>query len=169
MLPRRGHHTDNKRKPQMEEVLNFNQFLSYKPHSNFKPTWIFFGDFVRVLQMILLTKISMLLLGLHSKDRTSIKHKANTSNPKINRGCPPLTANHTCVQISLGPSIQYMRLGVYRTGGFNAMCSMTVQTYDTRGKRKLFVKKTTPGPPVTKRTDVLPQDLVKFRSREIRV
>ena len=46
------------------------------------------------------------------------------SNPKVNRGCAPLTANRTsadCVQISLGPSIPYIPLGVYRTGRFNAM------------------------------------------------
>ena len=63
----------------------------------------------------------MLVLGLHIKDR---KDKANISNPKVNRGCPPLTANCTsadCVQISLGSSLQYIPLRVYRTGGFNAM------------------------------------------------
>ena len=66
----------------------------------------------------------MLVLGLNSKDRKSTKDKANISNPKVNRGCAPLTANRTsadCVQISLGPSIPYILLGVYRTGGFNAM------------------------------------------------
>ena len=86
-------------------------------------------DFLKnlcVLQMILLTriKISMLVLGLHSKDRMSTRDKANISNPKGNRGCPPLEANRTsadCVQISLGPSIQYIPLRVYHTGGFNAM------------------------------------------------
>ena len=52
------------------------------------------------------------------------RDKANISNPKVNRGCAPLTANRTsadCVQISLGPSIPYIPLGVYRTGRFNAM------------------------------------------------
>ena len=65
----------------------------------------------------------MLALGLHSKDRESTKDKANTNNPKVNRGCPPLTANRTsadCVQISLRPSIQRIPPWVYRTGGFNA-------------------------------------------------
>ena len=86
----------------------------------------FFEDFVCVLQMILLTKIkiSMLVLGLHSKDRTSTKDKANIRNPKVNRGWPPLTANCTsadCMQISLGPPIQYISLRVYRTRVFNAM------------------------------------------------
>ena len=75
----------------------------------------FFKDYVCVLQVILLTKkISMLVLGLHSKDRKSTRDKANISNPKVNRGCPPLTANRTsadCVQISLGPTIQ---LGIKR-------------------------------------------------------
>ena len=50
--------------------------------------------------------------------------KANISNPKVNRGCAPRTANRTsadCVQISLGPSIPYIPLEVYHTGRFNAM------------------------------------------------
>ena len=66
----------------------------------------------------------MLVLGLHSKDRTSTKDKANIRNPKVNRGCPLLTANCTsadCVQISFGPPIQYIALRVYHIGGFNAM------------------------------------------------
>ena len=63
----------------------------------------------------------MLVLGLGSKDRKSTKDKANIGNPKVNRGCPPLTANRTsadCDENSLGPSIQYIPLRVYRTGGF---------------------------------------------------
>ena len=46
------------------------------------------------------------------------------SNPKVNRGCAPLTANGIsadCVQISLGPSIPCIPLEVYHTGGYNAM------------------------------------------------
>ena len=35
----------------------------------------------------------MLILGLHNKDRESTKDKANINNPKVNRGCLPLTAN----------------------------------------------------------------------------
>ena len=69
-------------------------------------------------------RISMLVMGLHSKDRKSTEDKANISNLKVNRGCPPLTANCTsadCVQISLRPSIQYIPLRVYHTGGFNAL------------------------------------------------
>ena len=69
-------------------------------------------------------KILKYVLGLNSKDRKSTRDKANISNPKVNRGCAPLTANRTsadCVQISLGPSITYIPLGVYRTGRFNAM------------------------------------------------
>ena len=71
-------------------------------------------------------KILKWVLGLNSNDRKSTKDKANISNPKVNRGCAPLTANHTsadCVQISLGPSIPYIPLGVYHTGRFNAMPS----------------------------------------------
>ena len=63
-------------------------------------------------------------MGLNSKDRKSTRDKANISNPQVNRGCVPLTANRTStdyVQISLGPSIPYIPLGVYHTGRFNAM------------------------------------------------
>ena len=70
-------------------------------------------------------KIKILsVLGLNSKDMTSNRDKANISNPKVNRGCAPLTASRTsadCVQISLGPSIPYIPLGVYHTEGFNDM------------------------------------------------
>ena len=55
----------------------------------------------------------------NSKDRKSTRDKATISNPKVNRGCAPFTANRTsadCVQISLEPSIPYIPLGVYRTG-----------------------------------------------------
>ena len=54
--------------------------------------------FVYVLQMILLTKITKTfksVLGLNSKDRKSTRDKANISNPKVNKGCTPLTANRT--------------------------------------------------------------------------
>ena len=59
---------------------------------------------------------------LNSKDRKSTRDKANISNPKVNRGCAPLTANPTsadCVQISLGPLIPDIPLGVYHTGSLN--------------------------------------------------
>ena len=64
--------------------------------------------------------------GLDSKHRKSAKGKANIGNPKVNRGCPPFTANRTSADYdenSLGPSLQYILLGVYHTGGFNAMVS----------------------------------------------
>ena len=70
-------------------------------------------------------KILMSVLGLNSKDRKSTRDKANMSNPKVNRGCTQLTASRISadwVQISLGPSLPYIPLGVYHTGGFNAMC-----------------------------------------------
>ena len=88
----------------------------------------FFEDFLCVLQTIVLTKIKNLEVGngLNSKNMNSTRDKANISNPKVNRGCAPLTANRIsadCVEISLGPSIPYISLGVYHTGRFNAMQS----------------------------------------------
>ena len=66
----------------------------------------------------------MLVLGPQRKDSKSTRDKVNISNPKVNRGCPSLTANCTladCVRISLGPSIQSIPLRIYHTGGFNGM------------------------------------------------
>ena len=60
----------------------------------------------------------------NKKDMKSTGDKANISNPKVNRGCAPPTANRTsadCVQISLRPSIPYIPLGVYHTGRFIAL------------------------------------------------
>ena len=76
--------------------------------------------------MIVLRKIKkwMLVLGLNSKDRKSTKDKANIGNPKVNRGCPQLSANRTSADYdenSLGPPTQYIPLRFYHTGGFNAM------------------------------------------------
>ena len=71
----------------------------------------------------------MSVLGLNSKDKKSTRDKANISNPKVNRGCDPLTANRLsadCVQISLGHSIPYIPLGVYHTGGSNAMMNICI-------------------------------------------
>ena len=57
----------------------------------------------------------MLELESHSKDKKCSMDKANIGNPKVNRGCPPLTANSTSadgVENSLAPSVQYFPLGV---------------------------------------------------------
>ena len=62
--------------------------------------------------------------GSTAKTGSLLGIKQTKSNPKVNRGCAPLTANRTsadCVQISLGPSIPYIPLGVHHTGRFNAM------------------------------------------------
>ena len=66
----------------------------------------------------------MLALEAHNKDRKSTRDKANIGNPKVNRGCPPLTANRIsadCVENSLGSSVEYIPLGGYHTGSFNVM------------------------------------------------
>ena len=86
----------------------------------------YFEDFVCVLQMIHLTKLKqmILVLGLHRKERNSTRDKSNIGNPKINKGCAPLTANRTwadCEESFFGPSIKYIPLRVYHIGGFHAM------------------------------------------------
>ena len=83
-----------------------------------------FEDFVCVLQIIFLTKKSILVQGLHTKNRKYTRDIANIGNPKVNKGCSQLTVNRNsadCDENSLGPSIQYIPLSVYQTGGFNAM------------------------------------------------
>ena len=109
----------------MEDVHNLLNVGPTNPIQIFNQHEIF-EDFVCVLQMIYLTKDKTLMsvLGLNSKDRKSTRDKANISSPKVNRGCAPLTANRIsadCVQISLGPSIPYIPLGVYHNVGFNVM------------------------------------------------
>ena len=84
-----------------------------------------FEDFVCVLQMILLTKIYRCRYwGSTAKTISLLGIKQTLSNSKVTRGCAPLTDNRIsadCVQISLVPSIPYIPLRVYHTGGFNAM------------------------------------------------
>ena len=66
----------------------------------------------------------MSVLGPHHKGRDYSKNKANAGIPKVNRGCPPLTATRTsadCVENIPGPSVQHNPLWVYYTGGSNAM------------------------------------------------
>ena len=75
----------------------------------------------------------MLVLGAHNKDRKSTRDQANICNPKVNRGCPPLTANRTSADFednSLGPSVQYIPQGVYHTRSFNAMKMTSGSLYD---------------------------------------
>ena len=72
------------------------------------------------------TKVKNIDVGTGApQQRQSTRDKANISNPKVNRGCVPLTSNRTsadCVQISLGPSIPYYSteglpyLGIQRYG-----------------------------------------------------
>ena len=88
----------------------------------------------------------MLVLGPHSKDLKSTRDKADIGNPKVNRGCPPLTANHTsadCLENSLGPSVQYIPLGVYHTGGFQRY---EMQVNPSKFQLMVMNSKLNPGP-----------------------
>ena len=109
-----------------------NQYCSYKPHSIFKPTWIFWRFCMYPSNETFDKNFKKSVLGLNSKDRKSTMYKANISNPKVHIGCAPHTANRIsagCVQISLGSSIPYIPLGVYHTRGFYAMLSLLVRQY----------------------------------------
>ena len=113
-------------KGQLKKTLNercfqLNQYFSHKPHSNFKPTWIFFKSLCPSNDIFDTNKKSTLLLGPHGKDRKYSSDKANIGNPKVNSVCPPLTVNRIgtdCDQNSPAPSIQYNPMRVYHTGGF---------------------------------------------------
>ena len=85
--------------------VQFNRYLSYRSHSNFKPTWIFWRFCLCPSNYTFdkNKKISMLVLELHSKDRTSTKDKANIGNPKVNRGCPPTASQQTMCKFHLDP------------------------------------------------------------------
>ena len=69
----------------------------------------------------------MLVLWSHGNDRKSTRDKAKIGDPKVNRGCTPLTANRTStdfVENSLATnrsSVQYSPLEVHHTGGLNAI------------------------------------------------
>ena len=52
--------------------------------------------------------------GKDNKDRKSTGDKANISNPKLNRGCPPLTANHTSADCA---NFTWTLNTIYSTGG----------------------------------------------------
>ena len=114
---------------QLKKISNGGQltlYWSYKPHLHFIPTWKFLKILYVSFKGYFWQKLKFLMsvLGLNSNDRKSTRDKANISNPKVNRVCAPLRAYRTsadCVQIWLGPSIPYIPLGVYHTGGFNAM------------------------------------------------
>ena len=86
------------------------QFLSYKPHPSFNPTWIFCTTSCVSFKWYFWETLKkyMLVLGTYNKDRKSTRDKASIGNPKVNRGCSPLTANRTsadCVEIH--SDIQY--------------------------------------------------------------
>ena len=82
----------------MEEVHNLINICPTNPFQVLNLLGFFFEDFVYVHQMVLLTKIfkkEMLVLGGHNKDRKFTGDKTNIGNPKVNRGCPQVTANRT--------------------------------------------------------------------------
>ena len=67
---------------------------------------------------------AVFVIGPHSKRRKSTRDKAKMGKSEVNRGRPPLTANHIStdsVENSLGPSVQDIPLGISHNGGFNAM------------------------------------------------
>ena len=100
-------------------------------------------------------KISMLVMGPHSKEGKSTKDKANISYPKVNRGCPPLTANRIsadCVQISLGPQYNIFHWGStvlgfswidncqeYCTGSHNSEISFNLEKCRSINQTPIFL------------------------------
>ena len=79
-----------------------NQYLSYKLHSSFKPTWNFFADFSCVLQIIHLTTKIDVGTGAPRQRQDKTRDKANMGNPKVKRDC---------VEISVETSVKYIPPG----------------------------------------------------------
>ena len=74
-----------------------------------------------------------MVLGLHSRDRKSSRDKANISNPKVNRGCPPLTANRTSADCA---NFTWTLNAIYSTEG---VPHWMFQNYETLSHKKLFI------------------------------
>ena len=105
----KGHQSGNWRKPQMKDVSNL---INICPINIIKVFWRL--CFFPLNDIFDINEKSMLVLGPHGKNRKYSKDETNKDNPKVNRGCPPLTANHTSTdwgQNSHGPSMQYIPLG----------------------------------------------------------
>ena len=115
------------KKPSNERCFKLNNHRPSNPIQVLNLHGIF-RYFVCVLQMILLTCIakikSMLVLVPTAKTGSILGIKqAPQSNPKVNIGCHPLTANRisvNCEEISLEPSVQHIPLGL-PYWGFNAI------------------------------------------------
>ena len=105
---------------QLKKTMNrrcfqLHQYLSYKSYSSFKPTCIFLKISCMSFKWYFWKKKkSMLVLGLDSINRKSVKDKANIGNPKVNRGCPHslLTAlQQTVMKIHLDPQYNIFHWG----------------------------------------------------------
>ena len=112
------------RKPRIKDVSNFIKICSTNPIQVLNLQDISRRYCLCPWNDIFHIKKSMLVLGPCHKDRKYPRGEANIGNPKVNRGCPSLTANCTladCMEITLGPSIQHIPLAVYHTWGFNVV------------------------------------------------
>ena len=77
----------------MKDVFNFIDICPKHPIQVLNLHGIFY-EFMCVLQMVFLTeKKSTLVLRSYCKGRKYSSNKANIGNPKVNSGCPQLTAN----------------------------------------------------------------------------
>ena len=121
LLPR-WHQRANWRKPWRKEDSNLINICPTKPIQVLNIHGIFrIFCFCPLNDIFDINEIkSMLVVGPHGKDKKYSCDIANICNPNVNRGCPPLPANRTsadCVQITPGPSVQHIPLGIYHTGG----------------------------------------------------
>ena len=95
-------------------------------------------------------KISMLELGLHSKDRKSTRDKANISNPNVNRGCRPthsqlhlsrLCANFTWTLNTIYSTEGLPYLGIQRYAGILGLTQNLEQSTGTCGSNRSLPEK----------------------------
>ena len=84
------------KKPQMKYVFNLINICPTKGIQVLNLHGIFLkNSFVLFTRYFDLNEGKSWVLGPHGKDRKYSRDKANIYNPKVNRGCPPLTANRT--------------------------------------------------------------------------
>ena len=68
---------------------------------------------IHILHDLTTTKISMLVLGLHNKDRKSTKDKANINNPKAHTDCLRKPRGSAIVNIILPPRVLFYCREIY--------------------------------------------------------
>ena len=127
------------RKTSNVRCSQINQYWSYKPHSNFKPTWMFFKILYVSFKWYFWQKliISMLVWGFTAKTRCLVRLSPTHSQPHLSRLC----ANFTWTLNT-----------IYSTGG---LPYWGIQRYEPKWP-SLIIRQTFHRPPLMMRDAFLP-------------